>query len=140
MLRETQRPTGDLSAGAGRPADEVSSSRRRFLGGTGLAAVGAAIGSAMPFSENSPPGISVAQAQAPAAPAKGPQYLKFPGKNEGLVVLGDRPLVAETPEHLLDEETTPTAKFFVRNKIWGSNEAYWLQFPSLKSLKFLLPI
>jgi sulfite oxidase len=31
------------------------------------------------------------------------------------VVLGDRPLVAETPEHLLDEETTPTAKFFVRN-------------------------
>jgi DMSO/TMAO reductase YedYZ molybdopterin-dependent catalytic subunit len=31
------------------------------------------------------------------------------------VVLGERPLVAETPEHLLDDETTPTAKFFIRN-------------------------
>jgi DMSO/TMAO reductase YedYZ molybdopterin-dependent catalytic subunit len=74
----------------------------------------------MPFSENSPPGISVAQAQAPAtsaAPAapKGPQYLKFPGKNEGLVVLGDRPLVAETPESLLDDDTTPIEKFYIRN-------------------------
>ncbi len=99
MLRETQHAASDLSAGAGQPADGITSSRRRFLGGTGLAAVGAAIGSAMPFSENSPVGISVAQAQAPAAPAapaapKGPQYLKFPGKNEGLVVLGERPLVA----------------------------------------------
>ena len=69
----------------------------------------------MPFSENSPAGISVAQAQAPAAPAKGPQYLKFPGKNEGLVVLGDRPLVAETPESLLDDDTTPIEKFYIRN-------------------------
>ena len=31
------------------------------------------------------------------------------------MLLGERPLVAETPEHLLDDETTPTAKFFVRN-------------------------
>jgi DMSO/TMAO reductase YedYZ molybdopterin-dependent catalytic subunit len=30
-------------------------------------------------------------------------------------VLGDRPLVAETPEHLLDDDTTPIAKFFIRN-------------------------
>jgi len=115
MRRETQQAASDLSAGARPPADEVGSSRRRFLGGTGLAAVGAAIGSAMPFSENSPAGISVAQAQAPAAPAKGPQYLKFPGKNEGLVVLGDRPLVAETPEGLLDDDTTPIEKFYIRN-------------------------
>ena len=62
--------------------------------------------------------IPAALAQsAPAAPPppKGPQYLKFPGKDDKLVLLGDRPLVAETPEHLLDEDTTPTAKFFVRN-------------------------
>ena len=115
MRRETQQAASDLSAGARPPADEVGSSRRRFLGGTGLAAVGVAIGSAMPFSENSPAGISVAQAQAAAAPAKGPQYLKFPGKNEGLVVLGDRPLVAETPESLLDDDTTPIEKFYIRN-------------------------
>ncbi len=31
------------------------------------------------------------------------------------MVLGDRPLVAETPESLLDDDTTPTAKFFIRN-------------------------
>ena len=30
-------------------------------------------------------------------------------------MLGDRPLVAETPEHLLDDDTTPTGKFFIRN-------------------------
>ena len=55
-----------------------------------------------------------AQAAAPAAP-KGPQYLKFPGKNDKLVVLGDRPLVAETPESLLDDDTTPIEKFYIRN-------------------------
>ncbi len=51
---------------------------------------------------------------ARAAP-KGPQLLQFPGKDGNLVVLGDKPLVAETPEQLLDDETTPTSKFFIRN-------------------------
>ena len=96
--------------------------RRGFLGGAGLAAMGAAVGGAIPFAANMPGGlIPAALAQgAPrrrgcrAAP-KGPQYLKFPGKDEKLVLLGDRPLVAETPENLLDDDTTPTAKFFIRN-------------------------
>ena len=51
----------------------------------------------------------------PAAAAKGPTYLNFPGKSDKLVVLGERPLVAETPEQLLDDDTTPTDKFFIRN-------------------------
>src|SRR5918997_5713515 len=34
---------------------------------------------------------------------------------DGLSLLGDMPLVAETPEELLDDETTPIARFFVRN-------------------------
>jgi DMSO/TMAO reductase YedYZ molybdopterin-dependent catalytic subunit len=34
---------------------------------------------------------------------------------DGLSLLGDMPLVAETPEELLDDETTPVARFFVRN-------------------------
>ncbi len=38
----------------------------------------------------------------------------IPGKGR-LVVIGERPLVAETPESQLDDDTTPTAKFFVRN-------------------------
>ena len=46
---------------------------------------------------------------------KGPQYLKFPGKNDKLVVLGEKPLVAETPESLLDDDTTPIEKFYIRN-------------------------
>ena len=58
-----------------------------------------------------------APASRPAAGAArpGPKYLQFPGKSDKLVLLGDRPLVAETPEQLLDDDTTPTDKFFVRN-------------------------
>ena len=33
----------------------------------------------------------------------------------GLVVLGEEPLVVETPESLLDDDTTPTDKFYIRN-------------------------
>jgi DMSO/TMAO reductase YedYZ molybdopterin-dependent catalytic subunit len=97
--------------------------RRGFLGGAGLAAMGAAVGGAIPFAANMPGGmIPAALAQSapqspvtsPAAP-KGPQYLKYPGKSDKLVLLGDRPLVAETPEHLLDDDSTPLDKFFVRN-------------------------
>ena len=102
----------------------TDSSRRGFLGGAGLAAMGAAVGGAIPFSANMPAGlIPAAMAQGTAAPAgappaaapKGPQLLDFPGKAKGLVVLGDRPLVAETPEHMLDDDTTPTEKFYIRN-------------------------
>src|SRR6266404_3498782 len=114
---ETQPPARALSADANSadaPGSQAGASRRGFLGGSGLTAMGAIIGGAMPFSEKSPPGISLAQAQG-TAPAKGPQYLKYPGKDEGLVVLGDRPLVAETPESLLDDDTTPIEKFYIRN-------------------------
>ncbi|HWP14770.1 MAG TPA: sulfite oxidase [Xanthobacteraceae bacterium] len=121
MRRGTRTETSVLSGGEAAP--EVKTSRRGLLSGTGLAAVGAAIGGTMPFSNDLGPLIPAAHAQgaqpapAPAAPAapKGPTHLKFPGKNEGLVVLGDRPLVAETPESLLDDETTPTEKFYIRN-------------------------
>jgi sulfite oxidase len=91
--------------------------RRGFLGGSGLAAMGAAVGGAIPFAANMPGGLIPAALaeERKAAPPKGPQHLKFPGKDEGLVVLGDKPLVAETPESLLDDDTTPTARFFIRN-------------------------
>src|SRR5882672_8495215 len=89
----------------------TQASRRGFLGGAGLAAMGAAVGGAIPFGANMPGGmIPAALAQGTSAPPapKGPQYLKFPGKDEKLVVLGEKPLVAETPENLLDDATTPT--------------------------------
>ena len=82
--------------------------------------MGAAVGGAIPFAEQMPGGLipaALAQGQPPAgAPAVNtPPHLSFPGKSDKLVVLGERPLVAETPEHLLDDDTTPTDKFFVRN-------------------------
>ena len=67
-------------------------------------------------------GTVIPSALAQGAPASGgapqpagPQPLDYPGKEKGLAVLGERPLVAETPEHLLDDETTPISKFFIRN-------------------------
>ena len=102
---------------------ETGSSRRGFLGGAGLATMCAAVGGTIPCSDNMPAGlIPVAMAQsaapgaspAPAAP-KAPQLLKFPGKSDKLVVLGEKPLVAETPESLLDDATTPIDKFYIRN-------------------------
>jgi DMSO/TMAO reductase YedYZ molybdopterin-dependent catalytic subunit len=85
--------------------------------------MGAAVGAAVPFSATMPAGLvpaALAQGTPPAAGAapaapKGPQILEFPGKAPGLVVLGDRPLVAETPEQMLDDATTPISKFFIRN-------------------------
>ena len=90
-------------------------SRRGFLGGSGLAAMSAAVGGAIPFAAMMPGGLVPAAFAQGAEPPKGPQYLNFPGKSDKLVVLGDRPLVAETPEQVLDDDTTPTDKFFIRN-------------------------
>jgi DMSO/TMAO reductase YedYZ molybdopterin-dependent catalytic subunit len=93
-------------------------SRRGFLGGAGVAAMGAMVGGSIPFSQNMPAGLvpaALAQGTPPAPEKKGPQYLEFPGKDKVLVVIGDRPLVAETPEHLLDDDTTPNSKFYIRN-------------------------
>ena len=121
MAGETERSIDELYRDDPERADAVAFGRktdvgrRGFLGGAGLAAMGAAVGGAIPFAANMPGGlIPAAMAQLAEAP-KGPQHLKFPGKDDKLVLLGERPLVAETPEHLLDDDTTPTEKFFVRN-------------------------
>jgi DMSO/TMAO reductase YedYZ molybdopterin-dependent catalytic subunit len=52
---------------------------------------------------------------APAAADKTPKPFEFPGKDPKLTLLGDRPLVAETPAELLDDATTPFGKFYIRN-------------------------
>ncbi len=80
--------------------------RRGFLKGAGLAAMGAAIGTAIPFHRNMPAGF------IPEALASNP--VEITGK-DGLTVLNDRPVNAETPAHLLDDEVTPTARHFIRN-------------------------
>src|SRR5262249_54959368 len=94
------------------------SSRRGFL--RGLAATSAALGAPIPFADCMPGGLlplALAQDAKEDAPGShwGRQKLRFPGKDGNLVVLRDDPLVAETPEQLLDDETTPTDRFFIRN-------------------------
>lgn len=94
-------------------ADAIAFGRRGVLGGASLAAMAGAVGAAIPFAPNLPGGILPVALAQPSA-AGGPQVLQFPGKAP-LVLLGDRPLVAETPEHMLDDEVTPFDKFFIRN-------------------------
>lgn len=94
---------------------KVGPSRRGFLQGAGLAAMGAAVGAHIPFARDMPGGlIPAAFAQDKAAAAAGPQPLKIPGK-AAITLLQEKPLVAETPEHLLDDDVTPNDKFYVRN-------------------------
>ncbi len=80
--------------------------RRGFLKGAGLATMGALLGTAMPFHRNFPSGL------IPVALADENGVLS--GK-DGLTLLNDRPVNAETPPHLLDEPITSTARHFVRN-------------------------
>jgi DMSO/TMAO reductase YedYZ molybdopterin-dependent catalytic subunit len=82
--------------------------RRGFLKGAGLAAMTAAVGAHIPFHRFMPSGL------VPAAFAQGGEAMLLDSK-QGLVVLNERPINAETPPHLLDDETTPAEHFFVRN-------------------------
>ena len=82
--------------------------RRGFLRGAGLATMAGVLGATIPFGRNMPGGL------IPAALAEQTSGFSIDGK-DGLTVLNDRPLNAETPAHLLDDDVTPTARHFVRN-------------------------
>ena len=90
----------------GRTSNPVT--RRGFLRKSGLGVLGAALGMAIPFARYMPAGLIPAAFAADNAPAM------IPGK-DGLVVLNDRPVNAETPAHLLDDSVTPNARLFIRN-------------------------
>lgn len=91
----------------GRDVDPES--RRGFLKKSGLAAMTAALGAAaIPFADKMPGGL------IPAALAQTNEPFMLEGK-DGLVVLNDRPINAETPAHLLDDAVTPGNRMFVRN-------------------------
>lgn len=104
--------------------DAPAVGRRGFLGGAGLAAMSAAVGGTIAFADRFPAGLvpaALAQQAAPppapaaaAAAAAAPKTLQMEGK-AALVMLGDKPLVAETPEHMLDDAVTPLDRFFIRN-------------------------
>ena len=90
----------------GRKSDPLT--RRGFLKNGGLAAMSAAVGASIPFAHLMPGGL------IPAALAQTDEPFEIPGK-EGLIVLNDRPINAETPAHLLDDRVTPAKYLFVRN-------------------------
>ena len=71
-----------------------------------MATAGAFVGAALPLGRLAPFGF------VPSANAA--DFLPVAGK-DGLAVLNDRPLSAETPPHLLDDEVTPTERHFIRN-------------------------
>ncbi len=90
----------------GREANPLT--RRGFLTKSSLLAMSAAVGAAIPFAHLIPSGL------IPAAFAEEETPFKIEGK-DGLIVLNDRPVNAETPAHLLDDEITPAKHMFVRN-------------------------
>lgn len=81
--------------------------RRDFLKYAGLSAFGALVGTAIPFERNLPSGL------VPAALAQDTGQALMDEK-QGLTLLNDRPLNAETPPHLLDDEVTPYERMFIR--------------------------
>lgn len=83
-------------------------SRRGFLSKGAVATMGAALGMSIPFSKNMPAGLIPAAFAAANAPEQ------IEGK-DGLIVLNDRPVNAETPAHLLNDDVTPNNRVFVRN-------------------------
>lgn len=91
----------------GREVDPAS--RRGFLKRSSLLAMASALGvGSIPFADKMPAGL------IPAALADTTEPFTLAGK-DGLVVLNDRPINAETPAHLLDDKVTPGSRMFVRN-------------------------
>jgi DMSO/TMAO reductase YedYZ molybdopterin-dependent catalytic subunit len=90
----------------GRQTDPIT--RRGFLTQSSLVAMSTVVGASIPFAHLMPGGL------IPAAVAQSSQPFEIPGK-EGLIILNDRPVNAETPAHLLDDDVTPARYLFVRN-------------------------
>ena len=82
--------------------------RRSFLSAGFALSVQRILGGAIPFARWMPLGY------VPVALAIEPDDGLLAAK-PGLRVLNDRPLNAETPAHLLDDDVTPTSRLFVRN-------------------------
>ena len=82
--------------------------RRGFLQNSGLGALSTALGMSIPFARFMPAGLIPAAFAADSAPAV------IEGKDD-LILLNDRPINAETPAHLLDDDVTPNRYLFIRN-------------------------
>ena len=110
MSKSQEISLAQLYAADPERADALAWGRRGTLRGAALASMGAALGAAIPFAARMPQGL------LPAALAQETATLRMDGKAP-LLILGERPLVAETPETLLDEPITSAANHFIRNNV-----------------------
>lgn len=85
--------------------EAIDPNRRRFLTRSSAASIAAIVGTSIPFHKNLPFGF---------VPAAAAQDNVLAGK-DGLTLLNDRPVNAETPPELLDDAITPTERHFIRN-------------------------
>ncbi|MGG5885932.1 sulfite oxidase [Falsiroseomonas sp. HC035] len=113
MARKLERSVQELYRDDPERADAVAFGRRGVLKGAALATMGGAVGAAIPFAGSMPGGTLPAIFARPAA-AQDTPVLRMEGKGP-LILQGERPLNAETPETLLDEPVTSAANMFVRN-------------------------
>ncbi|MYD44938.1 MAG: sulfite oxidase [Gammaproteobacteria bacterium] len=88
----------------GRRTNQIT--RRGFV--SGLAAFSALVGARVPFAHAAPQGI------IPASHSNSDATFQIEGK-DGLILLNDRPVNAETPPHLLNDDITPADRLFIRN-------------------------
>ncbi len=86
----------------------IETSRRRFVRVIGSATVGFLAAELVPFAGQRPAGW------VPAALAQESEPFVIEGK-DGLVILNDRPINAETPVTLLDDDVTPNHRHYIRN-------------------------
>ncbi|MCC5781109.1 sulfite oxidase [Nitratireductor sp. B36] len=105
-IAETTRAHNEAAPAEEKSVGVVHSGRRTFLKNTGLATMAAMVGASIPFHRNMPAGLM------PVAFAQDGDVLA--GK-DGLTLLNDRPVNAETPAELLDDAVTPTSRHFIRN-------------------------
>jgi DMSO/TMAO reductase YedYZ molybdopterin-dependent catalytic subunit len=113
MARRIERSVQELYRDDPERADAVAFGRRGALKGAALAAMGGAVGAGIPFAGSMPGGTLPAIFARPAA-AQDTPVLRMEGKGP-LILQGERPLNAETPETLLDEPVTSARNMFIRN-------------------------
>ena len=109
-IHELYEELGEKASAAlwGNEPPKSGLSRRGFLTRHALGAMAAVLGGRVVFGDRFPAGL------IPAALAQSTEPFRIEGK-DGLVVLNDRPVNAETPAHLLDDSITPAKRLFVRN-------------------------
>jgi len=86
----------------------MSNKRRKFIKESLLASFAVSLGVNIVYGKNIPVGLKLLG-------LNNAEVGQFPGKNNQLRVLNDRPINIETPAHLLKDALTPNDLFFVRN-------------------------